>query len=78
MSKRRWMVWSGYPKADGLAHDLGLVIAKTVHGQLAGDVPLAEIVRQVKFFRLNPTRVMRLQCRQKLSGQRSKALSIGV
>ena len=25
--------------ADGLAHDLGLVIAKAVHGQLAADVP---------------------------------------
>jgi nitrite reductase/ring-hydroxylating ferredoxin subunit len=36
--------------ADGLAHDLGLVIAKAVHGQLAGDVPPAGIVRQVALF----------------------------
>ena len=36
--------------ADGLAHDLGLVIAKAVHGQLAVDVPQAEIVRQVALF----------------------------
>jgi len=36
--------------ADGLAHDVGLVIAKAVHGQLAADVPLAEIVRQVALF----------------------------
>ena len=36
--------------ADGLAHDLGLVIAKAVHGQLAADVPLANIVRQVALF----------------------------
>src|SRR5499427_1133938 len=36
--------------ADGLAHDLGLVIAKAVHGQLAADVPAAEIVRQVALF----------------------------
>ncbi|MBV8522149.1 MAG: Rieske 2Fe-2S domain-containing protein [Acetobacteraceae bacterium] len=28
--------------ADGLAHDLGLVIAKAVHGQLAAGVPLAD------------------------------------
>jgi nitrite reductase/ring-hydroxylating ferredoxin subunit len=35
---------------DGLAHDLGLVIAKAVHGQLAADVPAAEIVRQVALF----------------------------
>ncbi|MBO0734146.1 MAG: Rieske (2Fe-2S) protein [Methylocapsa sp.] len=34
----------------GLAHDLGLVIAKSVHGQLAADVPQAEIVRQVALF----------------------------
>jgi nitrite reductase/ring-hydroxylating ferredoxin subunit len=32
--------------ADGLAHDLGLVIAKAVHGQLAADVPAADIVLQ--------------------------------
>ena len=36
--------------ADGLAHDLGLVIAKVVHGQLAADVPSAGIVRQVALF----------------------------
>jgi hypothetical protein len=37
--------------ADGLAHDLGLVIAKAVHGQLAADVPPAGIVRQVALVR---------------------------
>ncbi|MGL3107975.1 Rieske (2Fe-2S) protein [Bradyrhizobium sp. BR 1432] len=36
--------------ADGLAHDLGLVIAKAVHGQLAAGVSQAEIVRQVALF----------------------------
>src|SRR5215510_12968894 len=36
--------------ADGLAHDLGLVIAKAVHGQLAADVPRADVVRQVALF----------------------------
>jgi nitrite reductase/ring-hydroxylating ferredoxin subunit len=36
--------------ADGLAHDLALVIAKAVHGQLAANVPLADIVRQVVLF----------------------------
>src|SRR5215475_10790460 len=36
--------------ADGLAHDLGLVIAKAVHGQVAAEVPFAEIVRQVALF----------------------------
>src|SRR6516165_1028403 len=36
--------------ADGLAHDLGLVIAKAVYGQLAADVPQADIVRQVALF----------------------------
>jgi nitrite reductase/ring-hydroxylating ferredoxin subunit len=36
--------------ADGLAHDLGLVIAKAVHGQLAADVPAADVVRQVALF----------------------------
>jgi nitrite reductase/ring-hydroxylating ferredoxin subunit len=35
---------------DGLAHDLGLVIAKAVHGQLAADIPRADIVRQVALF----------------------------
>jgi nitrite reductase/ring-hydroxylating ferredoxin subunit len=36
--------------ADGLAHDLGLVVAKAIHGQLAADVPRADIVRQVALF----------------------------
>jgi nitrite reductase/ring-hydroxylating ferredoxin subunit len=36
--------------ADGLAHDLGLVIAKAVHGQLEADLPLADIVQQVARF----------------------------
>jgi nitrite reductase/ring-hydroxylating ferredoxin subunit len=36
--------------ADGLAHNLGLVIAKAMHGQLAADVPPADIVRQVALF----------------------------
>ncbi|MGF6485042.1 Rieske 2Fe-2S domain-containing protein [Paraburkholderia sp. JPY419] len=36
--------------ADGLTHDLGLVIAKAVHGQLAADVPKVDIVRQVALF----------------------------
>ena len=36
--------------ADGLAHDLGLVIAKAVHGQLAAGAPHADIVRQVALF----------------------------
>ena len=36
--------------ANGLAHDLGLVIAKSVHGQLAADVPRGDIVRQVALF----------------------------
>lgn len=36
--------------ADGLAHDLSLVIAKAVHGQLAAGVPQADIVRQVALF----------------------------
>jgi hypothetical protein len=35
---------------DGLAHDLGLVIAKAVNGQLAAGVPQADIVRQVALF----------------------------
>jgi nitrite reductase/ring-hydroxylating ferredoxin subunit len=35
---------------DGLAHDLGLVIAKAVHGELAADVPPAEIARQIVLF----------------------------
>ncbi|MBV9248038.1 MAG: Rieske (2Fe-2S) protein [Acetobacteraceae bacterium] len=36
--------------ASGLAHDLGLVIAKAVYGQLAGHAPQAGIVRQVALF----------------------------
>jgi nitrite reductase/ring-hydroxylating ferredoxin subunit len=36
--------------ANGLAHDLGLVLAKAVHGQLAAGVPQAEIVREVALF----------------------------
>jgi hypothetical protein len=36
--------------ADGLAHDLGLVIAKAVEGQLAAGVPRADIVRQAALF----------------------------
>ncbi|AXF05556.1 Rieske (2Fe-2S) protein [Paraburkholderia hospita] len=36
--------------ADGLAHNLGLVIAKAVQGQLTADVPVADIVRQVALF----------------------------
>jgi len=36
--------------ADSLAHDLGLVIAKAVHGQLAAEVATADIVRQVALF----------------------------
>ncbi|MFL9965958.1 Rieske (2Fe-2S) protein [Paraburkholderia sediminicola] len=36
--------------ADGLAQDLDLVIAKAVHGQLAADLPMADIVRQVALF----------------------------
>jgi nitrite reductase/ring-hydroxylating ferredoxin subunit len=35
---------------DGLAHDLGLVIAKAVHGQLAAGVPPADTVRQIALF----------------------------
>src|SRR5262245_27676447 len=36
--------------AAGLAHDLSLVVAKAVHGQLAAGVPRADIVRQVALF----------------------------
>ncbi|APA89733.1 Rieske 2Fe-2S domain-containing protein (plasmid) [Paraburkholderia sprentiae WSM5005] len=36
--------------ADGLAHDLALVIAKAVHGQLAARVPAADIVKQIALF----------------------------
>jgi nitrite reductase/ring-hydroxylating ferredoxin subunit len=35
---------------SGLAHDISLVIAKAVLGQLAADVPQPEIVRQVALF----------------------------
>src|SRR5258708_25034079 len=35
---------------DGLAHGLGLVIAKAVHGERAADVPPAEGVRQIALF----------------------------
>ena len=35
---------------DGLAHDIGLVVAKAVHGQLAAGVPKADVVRQVALF----------------------------
>src|SRR6266540_722319 len=35
---------------DGLAHVLGLVIAKAVYGQLAAGVPPTDIVRQVALF----------------------------
>ena len=35
---------------DGLAHDLGLIIAKAVYGELAADVPPAEAVRQMVLF----------------------------
>jgi nitrite reductase/ring-hydroxylating ferredoxin subunit len=36
--------------ADGLAHGLGLVIAKAVQRQLAADVPATDIVQQVALF----------------------------
>jgi nitrite reductase/ring-hydroxylating ferredoxin subunit len=36
--------------ADGLAHNIGLVIAKAVHGQLAAGVPPTDIARQVAVF----------------------------
>jgi len=35
---------------DGLTHDLGLVIAKAVHGELAAGVPPADVVRQIALF----------------------------
>jgi nitrite reductase/ring-hydroxylating ferredoxin subunit len=35
---------------DGLAHNLGLVIAKAVQGELAADVPPADAARQVVLF----------------------------
>jgi hypothetical protein len=36
--------------ADGLAHNIGLVIAKGVQGQLAAGLPPTDIVRQVALF----------------------------
>jgi nitrite reductase/ring-hydroxylating ferredoxin subunit len=36
--------------ADGLAHNLSLVIAKAVHGQVAADISRSDIVRQVALF----------------------------
>jgi hypothetical protein len=36
--------------ADGLAHDLGLVVAKAIQGQVAAAVAPTEIVRQVALF----------------------------
>jgi nitrite reductase/ring-hydroxylating ferredoxin subunit len=36
--------------ADGLAHNLDLVIAKAVHGQIAAALPTVDIVRQVALF----------------------------
>ena len=35
---------------DGLAHNLGLVIAKAVQGELAAEVPSADIARQIVLF----------------------------
>jgi hypothetical protein len=35
---------------DGLAHDIGFVIAKAVHGQLAAGVPRADVVRRAALF----------------------------
>ncbi len=35
---------------DGLAHDIGLVIAKAVQGQLAAGVPTTDVVRQAALF----------------------------
>jgi nitrite reductase/ring-hydroxylating ferredoxin subunit len=35
---------------DGLAHDIGLVIAKAVYGQVAADVSYTDIVRQAVLF----------------------------
>ena len=37
---------------EGLAHNLDLVVAKAVRGQLAADVPASEIIRQVALFGL--------------------------
>ncbi len=36
--------------ADGLAHDIGLVIAKAVQGQIAAGMPTTDIVRQAALF----------------------------
>jgi nitrite reductase/ring-hydroxylating ferredoxin subunit len=35
---------------DGLVHNLGLVIAKAVQGELAADVPPADVARQIALF----------------------------
>lgn len=35
---------------DGLTHDLGLVIAKAVHGELAAGVPPPDVIRQMILF----------------------------
>src|SRR5689334_24825209 len=35
---------------DGMAHDLGLVIAKSIHGRISAGVPPVEIVRQAVLF----------------------------
>ena len=35
---------------DGLAHDIGLVVAKAVQGQLAAGAPKADVVRQAALF----------------------------
>src|SRR6266567_7687036 len=35
---------------DGLTHDLGLVIAKAIHGALAAGVPTTNVVRQIVLF----------------------------
>jgi len=35
---------------DGLTHDLGLVIGKAVHGELAAGVPTTNVVRQIVLF----------------------------
>jgi len=35
---------------DGLAHDIGLVIAKAVQGRLAAGVPKADILRQTALY----------------------------
>ncbi|MBV8913373.1 MAG: Rieske (2Fe-2S) protein [Acetobacteraceae bacterium] len=40
----------GHRLEDGLAHNLGLVIAKAVQGELASGVPAMEVVRQAALF----------------------------